>query len=124
MTTPKNNVAKKSRVLFSSGGRFQKANKSSDISKAIVSLAENEKSSVLDIICFIATRYYYQKDRKLFFIFEELAKKGEHFLTKHKPEIPKDVITHLKYTMRLSDRDYLVLKMLWIHTFKCVVLNP
>ena len=59
----------------------------------------------MDIICFIASRYYYQKDRKLHFIFEELAKSGENFLSKHKPLVPKDLITYLKkYTMKFDNQ--------------------
>ena len=110
MITPKNKRPKKSRVLFNSGGRNQKVSKSFDISEAIVSLADNENCSVLDIICFIATRFYYHKNKKLHFIFNDLAKNGENFSKTYKPQIPKDLITHIKYTLRLSDRDYKVLR--------------
>ena len=39
-----------------------------------------------------------------------MEKNGENVLTKYKPQIPKELITHFKYTMRSSDRDYKVLK--------------
>ena len=81
MSTPKSTVPKRSRVLFSSGGRKQKACKSDHISKAIRSLADSENSSVLDIIYFIATKYYYPNNKKLHFIFDQLAKNGENFLS-------------------------------------------
>ena len=57
----------------------QSKSKSFDISEAIVSLADNENCSVVDIICFIATRFYHQRNKKLHFIFQELTKKGENF---------------------------------------------
>ena len=74
MTTPKiNPPAKRSRVLFNSGGRNQKIRKSEFISRAIESLVESECSSVLDIISVIATNHYYKRNRELHHIFDSLA---------------------------------------------------
>ena len=40
----------------------------------------------------------------------KLVKSGENFLSKHKPQIPKDLITFIRYTMKLSDNDYKILR--------------
>ena len=104
MTTPMTEqTPKKSRVLFNEGGKSQKYRKTNKIMEMCQTLAKQEEITMLEVICYLGTRYYHKKNRKIYEVFENLSKLGENF---ESTSLPKNCNESKNTTLDILNHHY------------------
>ena len=96
----------KNKKLFDEVVRSGKGAKTDHLMKALYAFVEEEKTSFLDLICFLAQRHFYMKkgQRKLATVFKNISEKKEKYLEPN--EVNIDEAMTLKQHLRLSCKSY------------------